>query len=407
MKTIVDPSPVSSAPAAPRDPSRATARLRGRVVPPLSLGLLVLLGACGRGPAPEPQAEPLPAEIQALLEKACTEGTCKSSQLVGHWKDRWNEQAVQRTVRFVEHGAGHFGYEVTDATGAPATLSFETGVPVTLTLVNPGDTTSSGKHYVTAPEFFRTVAWRKAETADAEYKAPTFDAFELLYTPGSTRSMKLYFVPMIAGHYGAYCELGVKKLADGSPDYATGHAGLGMTLEIEVTRDLGVALDAEVVKDWAPGLASDARRSSGHDVWKDGNRDDSFKSKGGAPVKMVEGAAGALSFEPGTLRLKEGKAYVLGFSNAGSAAKHYFTAPELFAASVLRKVEDSHAEIKAPYLDAVELLPGKSADLYLVPARKGEFKALCEIGVGRKADGSFDHATGHAGKGMVSTVIVE
>ena len=52
------------------------------------------------------------------------------------------------------------GDDVTDEAGNPATLDFQAGIPVSLTIVNPGDATSGGKHNVTAPELFRAVAWR-------------------------------------------------------------------------------------------------------------------------------------------------------------------------------------------------------------------------------------------------------
>jgi uncharacterized cupredoxin-like copper-binding protein len=378
----------------------------------LSLSALSLIVACGPvssvtdgGVTDGGQTALVSAET--MVAAACSSDTCTTSKVVGYWKDLWTDHAVQRTVRFVETDATHFSYAVTDGAGAPSTLEFEAGVPVTLTLVNPGDGTSKGKHYLTAPEFFRTVAWRKAETADAEYKAPYFDAVEVLYAAGSEKLLKLYFVPIVAGSFDAYCEIGVQKGANGKPDHSTGHSGLGMKLPIKVTSRFTRSLDTELESAWVSALGSDSRRSGSHAVWADGARNDSFKVQGGAPIRMVEVSGGALAFEPKTIRLTEGVGYVLGFSNVGSQGKHYFTAPTLFASSVVRKTEDSHSELKAPYFSAIELLPGKSASMFLVPTKKGEYPAVCEIGVTKKPDGTLDHATGHAGKGMTATVIVE
>ena len=60
--------------------------------------------------------------------------------------------------------------------------------------------------------FYQAIATRKIQTAEAEYKAPYFDAVELKI--GGT--LEVYFVPVLGGTYDILCTI-------------TGHAAAGMT----------------------------------------------------------------------------------------------------------------------------------------------------------------------------------
>lgn len=82
----------------------------------------------------------------------------------------------------------------------PGTLKFQSGVPYKLTLNNTG----AGKHYFTAPEFFKAIATRKVQSnTDGEIKAPYFSALEVY--PG--RSLDLYFIPVTPGSYKLHCTI--------------------------------------------------------------------------------------------------------------------------------------------------------------------------------------------------------
>ncbi|MBW2653114.1 MAG: hypothetical protein JRC57_08555, partial [Deltaproteobacteria bacterium] len=69
------------------------------------------------------------------------------------------------------------------------------------------------------------------------------------------------------------------------------------------------------------------------------------------------------------------------------------TATEFYQTVVIRKAEDSKAEVKVPSFKAVELLIGGSTELFIVPTVPGEYEVVCTI-------------TGHSDKGMHGHITV-
>jgi uncharacterized cupredoxin-like copper-binding protein len=252
---------------------------------------------------------------------------------------------------------------------SPSELTFEAGKPYVLRITNAA---SNGKHYF-SPEgtsFYQAIATRKIQTADAEYKAPYFDAVELL--PGGV--LELYFVPVEAGTYDIICTI-------------TGHKAAGMTGTATITGGDGYQLDLEVAADFNTALITDARRSGDDPVWD---------TAADVTVAMLESGAtlDQLGYVPPNLNLTKDAGYKLAISNSsGHASKHYYTAAEFYKSVVLRKAEDSQAEIKAPYLKAIELLIGGSSTLFMVPTATGSFNVVCTI-------------EGHEAAGMVGTIAV-
>ncbi|MFQ5703202.1 MAG: plastocyanin/azurin family copper-binding protein [Gemmatimonadales bacterium] len=272
----------------------------------------------------------------------------------------WNEKTVI-DVNMVESGSS-LSY-------APNELTFEAGRPYVLRINNPS--TNSSKHYF-SPEgtsFYQAIATRKIETADAEYKAPYFDAVELQIGG----SLEIYFVPVVGGEYDIICTI-------------PGHKALGMTATAKIVGGSGYQLDLEVAPDFDATLMSDPRRSGSHAVWT-GAVD--------VAVNMFESASfDQLGFVPPDLALTKDVGYKLQVANpTGHTSKHYYTAAEFYKTVVLRKAEDSQAEIKAPYLKAIELLIGGSTTMFVVPTVINTFDVLCTI-------------TGHAGLGMTGTITV-
>jgi plastocyanin len=83
----------------------------------------------------------------------------------------------------------------------PAELRLRVNQPYRLTLRN----TSIHDHYFTAPEFFRSVATRKAMVpGKAEVKVPYFRAFEVLKGVGE---VEIFLVPLARGRYRAVCDM--------------------------------------------------------------------------------------------------------------------------------------------------------------------------------------------------------
>lgn len=93
------------------------------------------------------------------------------------------------TVTFDEHS-----YE-------PQQLRLKAGQPYKIVLKNIGEK----DHYYTAPEFFRSVAWRKLMVnKNAEIKVDYVVATEVLKKTGQ---LDLYLVPVKKGSYTVYCTL--------------------------------------------------------------------------------------------------------------------------------------------------------------------------------------------------------
>ncbi|MFQ5638587.1 MAG: plastocyanin/azurin family copper-binding protein, partial [bacterium] len=272
----------------------------------------------------------------------------------------WDAKTVV-TINMVESGQA--------LSFSPNDLTFEAGKPYVLKVVNPAGNAS--KHYFATqevfPDFFKSIATRKIETGDAEYKAPYFRAVELLIGG----ELDIYFVPVIAGTYDFLCTI-------------TGHADRGMTGKITITGGEGYELDLEVDPSFDTGLITDPRTSGSHAVWATARE---------LTVEMVENADGSLAYRPANLNLMVGKGYKINIVNeAGHASKHYYTAAEFYKTTVTRKAEDGYAEIKMPYMKAVELLIGGKTELFMVPTKAGSYEVFCTI-------------TGHKDRGMQGLVI--
>lgn len=268
----------------------------------------------------------------------------------------WSQKTIVE-VQMVESG--------NSLSFSPNEFTFEAGKPYVLRIINSA--TNASKHYF-SPEglsFYKAIATRKIETSQAEYKAPYFDAVELMIGG----SIDLYFVPVLPGAYDVICTI-------------SGHKAAGMFGKVTITGGEGNQLDLEVASNWNSALAGDPRKSSSHAVWS--SRTDQTVAINEAPY----------SFVPTDLVLTNGIGYKITIANpTGQASKHYYTAAEFYKTVVWRKAEDSQAEIKAPYLKAIELMIGGTANLFVVPTVAGTYQTLCTI-------------PGHAEAGMKGTVDV-
>ena len=233
--------------------------------------------------------------------------------------------------------------EMGEFTFTPQALIFQAGKPYKLEIVNVGAT----KHYFTAEEFYRSVAFRKAQTSEGEFKAPYFKAIEVF--PGD--QVDLYFVPVIPGTYHSICTI-------------TGHVESGMDGHITVTGGTPTSpapvMAAVAYGDWVQD-ATDLVSAADWDAMQT------------ITVEMDE-----FTFTPETLTLEVGKPYKLEIVNLGTE-KHYFTAEEFYQSVAFRKAQDSSGEIKAPYFKAVEIFPGEQADIYLIPTKAGDYDSICTI----------------------------
>ena len=99
-------------------------------------------------------------------------------------------------------------------------------------------------------------------------------------------------------------------------------------------------------------------------------------------------------FEPEQLKLKAGHPYKIELKNVGEK-DHYYTAAKFFKAVAWRKLMvNKQAEIKADYVNALEVLKGGQLDIYVIPVTKGSYDVLCTI-------------DDHRDKGMEGSIIIE
>jgi hypothetical protein len=298
---------------------------------------------------------------------------------------------------------------VTDEAGKPATLSFQAGVPVSLTLLNPGDSISGGRHNITAPELFRAAAWRRVKSLAGEYKASHFDAVHVRRRSGSDLSAVLEFVPMNPGTFDVYCQTGVpggnqyEAIVAGAvePDLAStaGHAGKGAKTTATISTSIAGTISQPVA-----GLASDPRRFASDPVWGSGVRDERYRTD---PIEFFEFSDDEYAFIPSNLTVDDEVGHVLRIENpTANLRAHAFAARSFYGISVLREAQDEDVAVETSTLTAVQVLVGGWIELFVVPTTTGSYASFCEIGVQPAMDGSPNLATGHAGRGMVGSITV-
>ena len=270
---------------------------------------------------------------------------------------------VQNASDFVDaadwDNAEEITVELDSFSFAPADLTFEAGKPYIIELVNISDE----KHYFTAADFFASAAWRKIESPQSEIKAPFFTAVEVL----AGQKVELYLIPTAT--------------MDGSELLCTieGHADSGMLGTITVTGPAPTS-PAPVFANIAGGPWNQA----GPDIVDAADWDS---------AEEVTVELDSFSFAPADLTFETGQPYIVDLVNV-SDEKHYFVAEDLFPQLALRKAQDESAEYKAPTLKAVEVLPGMTTELYLIPTEEGTFNLICTI-------------EGHEDEGMTGAITVE
>ena len=171
-------------------------------------------------------------------------------------------------------------------------------------------------------------------------------------------ALDIFFIPVKPGEYEFKCTIPL-------------HEDLGMHGSILVTGGEGYDLDLEVSPEFDLSLSSDERTSGSHDVWA---------SAVETELQLLDFPDGSMAFSPSTLELDRGTGYRIRFvSPEPNRKRHHFSATEFYRTLVTRKIEDSQAEIKVPYLDGVELFPGGEAELFAVPTVSGTYDTTCPL----------------------------
>ncbi len=271
------------------------------------------------------------------------------------------EQYVANAAEFVDAAnwdtAKTVTIDMSEFAFTPKDVTLEAGQPYVLEVVNTGTV----KHEFTAGDFFRTVATRKAETAESEVKVPFFTEIEVF----AGKKAELYLIPLVPGTYDLLCEI-------------EGHYEAGMFGTITVTGQTP-ASPAIKLADVASGpWVQDGAALVEAAAW-DTQQD--------LTIELSE-----FAFSPKEFTLTAGQPYEVRVVNKGTV-KHEFTAEDFFGSVAFRKAEDASAEFKAPAPREVEVFAGKTTDLYLIPTQTGTYKLVCEI-------------EGHLEAGMFGTITV-
>ncbi len=271
------------------------------------------------------------------------------------------EQYVANAADFVEAADWDtkktLTIELTEFAFTPKDITLEAGQPYVLEVVNKGTV----KHEFTAEDFFRTVATRKAETAESEVKVPFFAEIEVF----AGKKAEIFLIPLIPGTYDLVCEI-------------EGHFEAGMFGTITVTGQTPASPAVQLAD-----VASGPWVQDGAALVKAAEWD----AKKTLTIDLTE-----FAFTPKDITLEAGQPYVLEVVNKGTV-KHEFTAEEFFGSVAFRKAEDASGEFKAPAPREVEVFAGAEIELYLIPTQPGTYDLVCEI-------------EGHFEAGMFGTITV-
>jgi uncharacterized cupredoxin-like copper-binding protein len=247
--------------------------------------------------------------------------------------------------------------ELAEMSFTPKDITLEAGQPYVLEIVNKG----TEKHEFTAEEFMRTVATRKAETAESEVKVPFFTEIEVF----AGKTAELFLIPLIPGTYELVCEI-------------EGHFEKGMFGTITVTGQTPASPALRLADVAAGAWVADGSALVAAADW-DTRKD--------VTIDLAE-----MSFTPKDTTLTVGQPYVITVVNKGTE-KHEFTAEDFFKSIAFRKAEDASGEFKAAAPLEVEVFAGKTIELFLIPTKAGTYDLVCLI-------------EGHFEKGMFGTITV-
>jgi uncharacterized cupredoxin-like copper-binding protein len=317
--------------------SRTTSRTAALTV------IVLVLGACqGAGSSVAPASSEAP-EIPSPSEAAVEDTYVANASAFVDAAD-WDQK---ETITI----------ELTEFAFTPKDLTLEAGKPYVLEVVNSGTV----KHEFTAEDFFRTVATRKAETAESEVKVPFFTEIEVF--PGKTA--EIFLIPLVPGTYDLVCEI-------------EGHYEAGMFGTITVTGETPTSPAVELADvSTGPWLQDGAALVQAAD----------WDTREELTVDLAE-----FSFTPSEITLTAGQPYVIKVVNVGEV-KHEFTAEDFFGSIAFRKAEDASGEFKGPAPREVEVFAGAEIEMYLIPTEPGTYDLVCEI-------------EGHFEAGMFGTITV-
>lgn len=288
----------------------------------LGAATLLALTACGEsGAAKEKAAD----NNSVTLKQALPEGQWIAN--AGDFKEAANWDTAQTLS--LELGAG---------TITPSNLELAAGQPYVVEIAN----TDSVEHGLSALDFLRASAVRKAESPGAEIKVTLMK--EIYVLPGMM--MKLFVVPVIPG------VTAMNGLTDGA-------AVSGMTGTISVT---GTAPTT-------PVPAIEPLSTVGEIA---GAADADWSTATAITVEMLDNGD-AHFFKPKVINLKVNEPVILTFANKGNIL-HVFDTPDFLATCAFWKVVNAEGSVFGGKVRPADLEAGGVANLYIIPSKVGSYK---------------------------------
>lgn len=286
---------------------------------------LLTLTACGGGSDDTAAPDTAATDTAVTLVEALPAGQWISNS--GDFKDAANWDTAQTVTLGL--GAG---------TITPSNLELVAGQPYVIEISN----TDSVEHGLSALDFMRSSAVRKAESPSAEIKVTLMK--EIYVLPG--KMMKVFVVPVIPG----------VTAMDGLTD---GAAVSGMTGTISVTGTTPTT----------PAPVIDPLSTVGEIA---GAADADWSTATAVTVEMADNGD-AHFFKPKVITLNVNEPVILTFANKGNIL-HVFNTPDFLNTCAFLKIANAEGSVFGGLARPADLEAGGASNLYIIPTKVGTYK---------------------------------
>lgn len=295
----------------------------------LTAAALLTLTACGGGSTNAASKDTDTTKTAVALVEALPAGQWISNG--GDFKEAANWDTAETLT--LELGAGSI---------TPSNLELVAGKPYVIEISN----TDSVEHGISALDFLRASAVRKAESPGAEIKVTLMK--EIYVLPG--KMMELFVVPVIPG------VTAMNGLTDGA-------VVSGMTGTISVTGSAPTTPKPVIEPFSTVGEIAGAATAD-------------WSAATAVTVEMVDNGD-AHFFKPKVITLKVNEPVILTFANKGNIL-HVFDTPDFLKTCAFWKVVNAEGSVFGGKVRPADLEAGGVANLYIIPTKVGTYKLADE-----------------------------
>lgn len=295
----------------------------------LTAAALLTLTACGGGSTNATSKDADTTKTAVALVEALPAGQWISNG--GDFKEAANWDTAETLT--LELGAGSI---------TPSNLELVAGKPYVIEISN----TDSVEHGLSALDFLRASAVRKAESPGAEIKVTLMR--EIYVLPG--KMMELFVVPVIPG------VTAMNGLTDGA-------VVSGMTGTISVTGSAPTTPKPVIEPFSTVGEIAGAAAAD-------------WSTAAAVTVEMVDNGD-AHFFKPKVITLKVNEPVILTFANKGNIL-HVFDTPDFLKTCAFWKVVNAEGSVFGGKVRPADLEAGGVANLYIIPTKVGTYKLADE-----------------------------